>query len=120
LKLIELYLAGTTREVEDPKLFLNSILMTREQFEEHLEILKAISAKKFNSLTEYSEQEVKSLLVIYVNKNEYIEDNLHQLSIEFKDLERTLFDIKIRKEIIITPMREYTENWLKKSLIKIT
>jgi hypothetical protein len=45
LKLIELDLAGTTGEVQDPKLILNSMLMTREQFEEHLEILKVVSTE---------------------------------------------------------------------------
>jgi hypothetical protein len=67
-------LAGTTREVEDPKFILNSIFMTKEQFEEKLELLKSASAEKFNSLTEYSELEVESWLVNYVNKNEDIED----------------------------------------------
>jgi hypothetical protein len=37
LKLIELDLVGTTREVEDPKLILNSIFMSKEKFEEKLE-----------------------------------------------------------------------------------
>jgi hypothetical protein len=46
LKLIELDLAGTTGEVQDPRLISNSMLMTREQFEEHLEILKAMSNRK--------------------------------------------------------------------------
>jgi hypothetical protein len=45
LKLIELDLAGTTGEVQDPKLLLNSIFMTKEKFEEHLEILKGVSRK---------------------------------------------------------------------------
>jgi hypothetical protein len=83
LKLIELDLAGTTREVEDPKFILNSILMSKEQFKEKLELLKSASAERFNSLTKYSELEVESWLVSYVNKNEDIEDTLHQLSIDF-------------------------------------
>ena len=33
LKLIELDLVGTTREVEDPKLILNYVLMSKEKFE---------------------------------------------------------------------------------------
>ena len=54
-----------------------------------------------------------------MNKNEDIEDTLHQLSIEFRDLESTLFNIKVKQEIIVTPMRDYIENWLKQDLIKI-
>jgi hypothetical protein len=56
----------------------------------------------------------------YVNKNDDIEDTLHQLTMEFKDLENELFDIKVRQEIMVAPMREYIENWLKNALIKIT
>jgi hypothetical protein len=113
LKLIELDLAGTTGDVEDPHLILDSILMSKEQFEEKMELLKTASTERFNSLTEYSKLEVESWLVSYVNKNKYIEDTLHQLSIEFRDLENSLFDIKVRKEIIVAPMRDYIENWLK-------
>ena len=68
-------------------------------------------------MTEYTEHEVEIWLVNYVNKNE---DTFHQLSIDLRDLERTLFDIKVKKEIILTPMREYIENWLRQTLIKIT
>jgi hypothetical protein len=120
LKLVELDLAGTTREVEDPKFILNSIFMTKEQFEEKMELLKSASGERFNSLTEYSELEIESWLVNYVNKNEDIEDTLHQLSIDFQDMENSLFDIKVRHEIIVAPMRDYIENWLKNALIKIT
>ena len=45
LKLIELDLSGTTGEVEDPKLILNSILMSKEQFEEKQELLKTASSE---------------------------------------------------------------------------
>jgi hypothetical protein len=119
LKLVELDLAGTTREVDDPKIILNSIFMTKEQFEKKLESLKSASTERFNSLTEYSEFEVESWLVNYVNKNEDIEDTLHQISIDYREIEDSLFDIRVRQEIIVTPMRDYIENWLKQALIKI-
>jgi hypothetical protein len=120
LKLIELELVGSTEDVEDPHLIMNSILLSKEQMEEKLDSLKIASTKKFNNLTEYSETEVESWLVHYVNKNDDIEDTLHQLSMDFKDLENSLFDIKVRQEIMVAPMREYIENWLKNALIKIT
>jgi hypothetical protein len=85
-----------------------------------LETLKGVSAEKFNSMTEYTEHESESWFVSYVNKNEDIEDILHQLSIDLRDLEGTLFDIKFKQEITVTPMREYIENWLKQALIKKT
>jgi len=57
--------------------------MIKEKFEEKLESLKSALAERFNSLTEYSEFEVESWLVNYVNKNEYIEETLHQISIDY-------------------------------------
>jgi hypothetical protein len=54
-----------------------------------------------------------------VNKNDDIEDTLHQLLMDFKDLENSLFDTKVRHDIAMAPMREYIENWLKNSVIKI-
>jgi hypothetical protein len=117
--LTEIDLAGTTREVHDPKLILNSIFMTREQFQQEVEILKGLSAEKFNSIIEYNENEVENWLVSYANKNEDIEDVLSQLSFDLRDLEGILFDIKIRHEINVAPMKDYIEEWLKKALIKI-
>jgi hypothetical protein len=78
--------------------------------EERQDSLKIALAKKFNNLTEYLEIEVESWLVRYVNKNDDIEDILHQLLMDFKDMETSLFDIKVRKEITVAPMREYIEN----------
>ena len=54
LKLIELDLFGTTGEVEDPKFILNSILMSTDQFEEKMDILKIASTVRFDSLINYS------------------------------------------------------------------
>jgi len=73
---------------------------------------QGVSPEKFNSMTKYTEHEVEIWLVSYVNKTEYIEDTLHQLSIDLRELEGKLFDIKVRYEIIVAPMREY-KNWLK-------
>jgi hypothetical protein len=64
-RLTEIDLAGSTGEVHDPKLIINSIFMTRLQFEEHVEILKGVSAEKFNSIIEYNENEIESWLVSY-------------------------------------------------------
>jgi uncharacterized protein YpbB len=93
--------------------------MIMQQFEEHIKILKSLSAGKFNSMIKYIENEIESWLVNYLNKNEYIEETLHQISFELRELEGTIFDIKIREEINVAPMKEYIENWLKQSLIKI-
>jgi hypothetical protein len=71
LKLIELDLVGSTGDVEDPHLILDSILMSKEKFEEKLDLLKTASTERFNNLTEYSELEVESWLVNYVQIRRY-------------------------------------------------
>jgi hypothetical protein len=55
-----------------------------------------------------------------VTRNRDIEDTLHQISIEYRDIKYSLFDIRVRQEVIVTPMRDCVENWLKQALIKIT
>jgi len=44
-------LVGTTREVDDTKIILNSVCMTKEQFEEKMETLKSALMERFNGLT---------------------------------------------------------------------
>jgi hypothetical protein len=53
-KLTRFDLAGATIEAHNPKLIVNSIVQTRQQFEEHVEILKGLSTKKFNNMIEYT------------------------------------------------------------------
>jgi hypothetical protein len=74
----------------------------------------------FNVLMEYSEFEVENWLVNYVNKKENIKDTIHQVSIEYRDIQDKLFDIRVRKEVIVAPLRDYVEKWLKQALINIT
>jgi hypothetical protein len=45
---------------------------------------------------------------------------LHQLSFDLKDMENELFETKTRQEIMVSPMREYIEHWLRNALVKIT
>jgi hypothetical protein len=40
-RLMEVGLARRTNEVEDPKLILNSLFLTKKQFDEQVEIFKA-------------------------------------------------------------------------------
>ena len=45
--LIQMDLAGGTNEVQDPNLIIKSFSMTKEAFQEQLDILKGLSFKKF-------------------------------------------------------------------------
>jgi hypothetical protein len=110
-RLNEIDLSRTTGEVRDPKLIMNSIFVTRVQFQQEVKILKGFLVEKFNNIIEYNENEVENWLVRYANKNED--------SFDLRDLENILFDIKIRHEINVAPKKDYIEEWLKKALINI-
>jgi hypothetical protein len=66
----------TTIEVPDPKYLSNSMLMTRQHFEEKIEELKRISTKKFDNMMEFTHDDIDIWLVEYTNKNEDIENIL--------------------------------------------
>jgi hypothetical protein len=103
-----------------PYLIMDSILLSRDQLQENMDTLKISWASEFNDITGYSEEEVEKWLIHYMNKNEGIEDTLHQLGFDFRDTENELFDARIKHETMVAPMQEYIELWLNNSLIKIT
>jgi hypothetical protein len=47
-------------------------------------------------------------------------DTFHQLSLDIKELENELFETKTKHEIMVSSMREYIEQWLRKDLVKTT
>jgi hypothetical protein len=58
--------------------------------------------------------------VDYSVKNQDIEEDLCNISIDIRDLEGELFNIKIWHEINVAPMKNYIEEWFKKSIDKLT
>jgi hypothetical protein len=93
--------------------------MTKQQFIKHMEILKGLSAKNFNSVIEYGEEEIDNWLIDYSIKNQDIEDSIHAISHDLRNLGE-LFNIKIRHEINVAPMKNYTEDWFKRAIDKLT
>ena len=55
----------------------------------------------------------------YSTHNEEIEQALHSISINLKKLENELFNIQIRDEINVPPMRSYIEEWLQRRTDKL-
>jgi hypothetical protein len=66
------------------------------------------------------QHDIESRLVEYVNINEDIEITLQQISIDYREIEGTLFYIKVKHKVIVSPLRDYIEKWLNSALIKIT
>jgi hypothetical protein len=57
-RLTDIDIAGSTNEVEDPKLILNSLFLTKQSFDEQVEIFKGLSFEKFYGILEYDEDDV--------------------------------------------------------------
>jgi hypothetical protein len=112
-------LLDVTKELEGPHLIMDTIFLTKDRMQEQLDALKISWANEFNDLTEFLQEEVEKWLIHYVNKNEDQVDIIHQLGFELKDIEDELFDLKIKHELMVAPLREYIEQWLKNALVRI-
>jgi len=85
-----------------------------------VEILKGSSNEKFVSIIEYGEEEIDNWIIDYSMKNQDIEESIHNIYHDLRDLEGELFNIKIRHEINIAPMKNYIEDWFKRENDKLT
>jgi hypothetical protein len=109
-------LAESTNEVQDPNLILKSLSMTKESFHEKLDILKRLSFEKFYDIVEHHVDELEHWVLDYVAHNEEIEHSLHIISMDLRKLENDLYDIEIRDEINMAPMRSYIEEWFQQRM----
>ena len=96
------------------------MFLTKQAFDDQIEIYKRLSFENFYGILEYGEDDVKKWLVGYSIKNQDIQEVLHNLSIDLRDLESEFFDIKIWHEINVAPMKWYIEEWFKKVVDQIT
>ena len=96
------------------------MFMTKQQFDEQVEILNGLSAEKFYGIIEYNEEEIDNWMVYYSLKNQDIEEEIHGISHDLRDLEGELFHIKFRHEINVAPMKNYIEYWFKKAIDRLT
>jgi hypothetical protein len=94
-------IAGTTIEIPNPKYLSNSMLITRQDFEDQSEGLKRTPDEKINNMMEFTHNDIDSWLVEYTNKNEYIENILQNLSIDLREIENELFNININQEEVM-------------------
>jgi uncharacterized protein YeeX (DUF496 family) len=83
--------------------------LTKQAFDEKLDILKGSSLETFYDILEYGEDDLENCLVDYLAHNEEIEQALHSISMDLRKLENEIFDIEIWDDINVTPMRSYIE-----------
>jgi hypothetical protein len=79
--------------------------VTKEAFKEQVDILKGLSFEKFYSILEHHLDEHKRWVLDYASHNEEIEQTLHSVSMDLRKLENDLYDIEIRDETYIVPMK---------------
>jgi hypothetical protein len=85
-RISEIYLAWGTNEVQDPKLILNSMFLTKQQFDEQVEIFKGLSIEKFYGILEYNEDDIDNWITKYFVNNQDIEESIHGISLDLRDL----------------------------------
>jgi hypothetical protein len=73
-RLTEIDLAGGTSKVQDPKLILNSMFLTKQQFDKQVDIFKGLSIGNFDDILEYNEDEIDNWIVDYSVKKQDIEE----------------------------------------------
>jgi hypothetical protein len=98
-RLIEIDLEGGINKVHDPKLILNSMFLTKQQFDEQFEIFKGLSVENLYGILEYKEDDIDNWLVDYSVKNKDIEEVVHGIYLDLRDFEGELFNIKIWYDI---------------------
>jgi len=90
-------IVGTTIEVSELKIISNSMPMTQQQFEEKIEGLKKSSAEKFDTMVDFTHDDINICLVENTNKNKDIENTLKHLSIDYTEVEHNLLNNSISK-----------------------
>jgi hypothetical protein len=99
-----LQLVDLAKEIKGPHLIMDSIILSKEKLQEHLYDLKVVWANEFNEIIEYSKGEVEKCLIHYANKNDEVEDTLHQLNFDTRDIDKELFNASIKHETMVAPM----------------
>jgi hypothetical protein len=70
------------------------LFLTKQAFDDQVHIYKRLLFENFYGILEYGEDDMKTWLVGYAIKNQDIQESLNNLSIDLRDLESELFNIK--------------------------
>jgi hypothetical protein len=85
-RITETDLEGGTNEVHDTKLILNSMFLTKQQFDEQVKIFKGLSVEFFYYILKYNDDDINNWLVDYSVKNQDIKEEVHGISLDLRDL----------------------------------
>jgi hypothetical protein len=66
---------------------MDNMILTKESLMGQLKALKVVLANEFTETIEFSEDKVERWMVRYINKNDEVDDTLHQLEIDMREFE---------------------------------
>jgi hypothetical protein len=95
------------------------MVITKEKLETELGVIKASWVSEFDDLIEFLKDEIKRWIVTLVNNNEDRIASVEQLHSRFKEIGEEIFSLKVKQDITISPIKQYIEECLKKSLAQI-
>ena len=71
-------------------------------------------------MMEFTHDDIDNWLFKHTNKNEDIENILQKLFVDLREIENEIFNIKIKQEVIVAPLRDFIQEWLNTSIAKIS
>jgi hypothetical protein len=86
-----LKLVSLTKELDGPTLLMDTMILTKESLTRQLNALKVAWANEFTKTIEFSEDEVETWLVRYINRNDEVDDTLYQPKLDLREFENQLF-----------------------------
>ena len=106
-------ITSLVNELQGPPLIKTTLILF-EEMETKLTRLKGRWDEEFDNLINFSGDDMHMWIVHYVNINHNIFFNLSEDHDELLDIERELFQMKIKKEITIPSMRDHIFDWVEK------
>ena len=82
--------------------------------------LKDKWVREFDNLSYFSKESIKTWKVDYVNLNNNILIKVNEALEEILEIEKEIFEMKIKHEIIVPPLWDLITEWLEKALVQVT
>jgi hypothetical protein len=95
---------------------MDTMLLSKETLIDQLDALKVAWENEFTETIEFSEEEVEKWLVRYINRNDEVDDMLHQSGMDMREFENELFEIKTRHEIMDSSFEGVYRGMVKESI----
>jgi len=84
-------LVDLTKESDDPNLLMDTLLLYKDKLLERIDVLKVAWASEFTDSIELSKKEVEKWLLQYITRNDEVDNTLHQLGMDTREMKNELF-----------------------------